>query len=195
MESLWAHDKEETRAKLAAINSLFGKKSNKNENKNKNKTTRQANGRIHIIDGLLAEWPALTAPQAQPLDILDTLKQCDKFDGFVTLAEGTGLASILKQGEFYSLFSISFVGPNQQAAGRPAGRLPARARSISLRRRRRRDADLFVVALGAGERASERKGLRFRLCLKDNGPNSIQITARRFCCSSGRASERANVCA
>lgn len=30
---------------------------------------------------------------------MDTLKQCDKFDGFVTLAEGTGLNQILKQGK------------------------------------------------------------------------------------------------
>lgn len=36
---------------------------------------------------------------AKLLDIMDTLKQCDKFDGFVTLAEGTGLTQILKQGK------------------------------------------------------------------------------------------------
>lgn len=34
---------------------------------------------------------------------METLKQCDKFDGFVTLAEGTGLTQILKQGEFVRL--------------------------------------------------------------------------------------------
>lgn len=38
-------------------------------------------------------------PTTQMPDILDTLKRCDKFDGFVTLVEGTGLAQILKQGK------------------------------------------------------------------------------------------------
>lgn len=37
--------------------------------------------------------------QQQPMDIMETLKQCDKFDGFVTLAEGTGLTPLLKQGK------------------------------------------------------------------------------------------------
>lgn len=72
-----------------------------------NQTTEQnaekAGGRIHVIDGFL-DWPTLTAAnsgfaQTKPLDIMDTLKQCDKFDGFVTLAEGTGLTQILKQGK------------------------------------------------------------------------------------------------
>lgn len=83
----------------------------------------KAGGRIHIIDGVL-DWPltigqpssASSAPAPtgsaaiatatagketkQLMDIMDTLKQCDKFDGFVTLAEGTGLTQILKQGKF-----------------------------------------------------------------------------------------------
>lgn len=66
---------------------------------------RIAGGRIHVIDGLL-DWPA--GSQAKLLDIMDTLKQCDKFDGFVTLAEGTGLTQILKQGKSkVSIFSNS----------------------------------------------------------------------------------------
>lgn len=61
-----------------------------------------AGGRIHVIDGVLDWTPAQTGAgqQAKLLDIMDTLKQCDKFDGFVTLAEGTGLTQILKQGKF-----------------------------------------------------------------------------------------------
>lgn len=62
--------------------------------------TTTAGGRIHVIDGVL-DWPVGGGfAQAKLLDIMDTLKQCDKFDGFVTLAEGTGLTQILKQGKY-----------------------------------------------------------------------------------------------
>ena len=64
---------------------------------------------MHVIDGLLdsAGQPPLAssagaltpAANSKLPDIMDTLRQCDKFDGFVTLAEGTGLTQILKQGE------------------------------------------------------------------------------------------------
>lgn len=47
-------------------------------------------GIVHVIDGLLY-------PSADK-DIIDTLKSCGRLDGFVTLAEGTGFAQILKKG-------------------------------------------------------------------------------------------------
>lgn len=58
-----------------------------------------------MIDGILADQhqSGSSQPQQVQLDIMETLKQCDKFDGFVTLAEGTGLTQILKQGEFVRL--------------------------------------------------------------------------------------------
>lgn len=67
--------------------------------------TNKAGGRIHVIDGILdsTSAPANGNQPARPLDIMDTLKQCDKFDGFVTLAEGTGLTQILKQGKSKSI--------------------------------------------------------------------------------------------
>lgn len=46
-------------------------------------------GMIHVIDGLL--YPT------SDRDILGTLKTCNRFDGFITLAEGTGFAETLKQ--------------------------------------------------------------------------------------------------
>lgn len=42
------------------------------------------NGILHILDGMLY-------PLADK-NLLDTLKSCNKFDGFVTLAQGTGLS-------------------------------------------------------------------------------------------------------
>lgn len=48
------------------------------------------NGLVHVIDGLL--FPS------SDKDIIDTLKSCGRFDGFVTLAEGTGFAETLKKG-------------------------------------------------------------------------------------------------
>ena len=48
-------------------------------------------GLIHLLDGLLF-------PLANK-NLLETLKACNKFDGFVTLAQGTGLSDILEQGE------------------------------------------------------------------------------------------------
>ena len=51
------------------------------------------NGLIHVIDGLL--YPGSNK------DIIDTLKSCGRFDGFVTLVEGTGFADLLrKEGPF-----------------------------------------------------------------------------------------------
>jgi uncharacterized surface protein with fasciclin (FAS1) repeats len=47
-------------------------------------------GLLHLVDGLLY-------PLADQ-NLLDTLKACNKFDGFVTLAQGTGLSDILEQG-------------------------------------------------------------------------------------------------
>jgi uncharacterized surface protein with fasciclin (FAS1) repeats len=46
-------------------------------------------GMIHVIDGILY-------PNSDK-DILETLKSCNRLDGFVTLAEGTGFGDILKQ--------------------------------------------------------------------------------------------------
>jgi len=84
--------------------------------------TNTANGRIHVIDGLLLDWPvqpgqqqlqangrSMQQQQQQqgPMDIMETLKQCDKFDGFVTLAEGTGLSSVLKQGKCEPVLSAN----------------------------------------------------------------------------------------
>lgn len=71
---------------------------------------------MHVIDGLLDSsgqplgQPSASAPTGannRLPDIMDTLRQCDKFDGFVTLAEGTGLTQILKQGEY--LFNLGGV--------------------------------------------------------------------------------------
>ncbi|XP_015790554.1 uncharacterized protein LOC107367364 [Tetranychus urticae] len=54
------------------------------------------NGIIHVIEGVLY-------PSADK-DIMTTLKVCNKFDGFVTLAMGTGLASVLSRGGPYTVF-------------------------------------------------------------------------------------------
>lgn len=48
-------------------------------------------GMIHVIDGIL--YPS------SDKDIMETLKTCNRLDGFVTLAEGTGFADTLKQSE------------------------------------------------------------------------------------------------
>ena len=50
------------------------------------------NGILHILDGMLY-------PLADK-NILETLKSCNKFDGFVTLAQGTGLSEQLIQCKF-----------------------------------------------------------------------------------------------
>ena len=84
---------------------------------------------LHVIDGILEpqQWLPLTkaanqinennnASSAQarllrnePLDIIATLKQFDKFDGFVTLAEGTGLDELLKQQGKFKLSPLSLL--------------------------------------------------------------------------------------
>lgn len=51
------------------------------------------NGILHILDGMLY-------PLADK-NILETLKSCAKFDGFVTLAHGTGLSETLIQCELH----------------------------------------------------------------------------------------------
>ncbi|RWS24513.1 transcription factor SPT20-like protein [Leptotrombidium deliense] len=53
-------------------------------------------GVIHTIDGLL--YPIANK------DIMQTLKSCNRFDGFVTLADGTGISDILSKGGPYSVF-------------------------------------------------------------------------------------------
>ena len=91
--------------KLSRAHALSPFLNNENEIKNVGQQQRPttAGGRIHVIDGIL-DWPA--GSQANLLDIMDTLKQCDKFDGFVTLAQGTGLTQVLKQGK--SVGSLCF---------------------------------------------------------------------------------------
>ncbi|KAI1303063.1 Transforming growth factor-beta-induced protein ig-h3 [Halotydeus destructor] len=51
---------------------------------------------IHVIDGLL--YPVADK------DIMKTLKSCNKFDGFVTLAEGTGISDKLTGDGPFTLF-------------------------------------------------------------------------------------------
>ena len=46
---------------------------------------------VHVIDGLLY-------PSADK-NLIETMKACNRFDGFVTLAEGTGLGDILANGQ------------------------------------------------------------------------------------------------
>ena len=53
-------------------------------------------GIVHVIDGLLY-------PPADK-NVMDTLKACNRFDGFVTLAEGTGLSDTLTSGKRLLLF-------------------------------------------------------------------------------------------
>ena len=48
-------------------------------------------GVVHVLDGLL--YPVADK------DIMKTLKSCNRFDGFVTLAEGTGIGDSLSKGE------------------------------------------------------------------------------------------------
>lgn len=48
-------------------------------------------GSIHVIDGLL--YPIADK------NVMETPKSCNRFDGFVTLAEGTGLGDTLSTGE------------------------------------------------------------------------------------------------
>lgn len=52
-------------------------------------------GMIHTIDGVL--YPA------SDKNIMETLKACNRFDGFVTLAEGTGFSSTLTTGNVIQL--------------------------------------------------------------------------------------------
>jgi hypothetical protein len=59
------------------------------------------NGLLHLIDGLL--YPIADR------NLLDTLKACNKFDGFVTLAQGTGLSDVLEQGNCISCSSVVLV--------------------------------------------------------------------------------------
>ena len=55
-------------------------------------------GQIHVIDGILY-------PNSDK-DIMETLKSCNRLDGFVTLAEGTGFSETLKESEcFPNLFA------------------------------------------------------------------------------------------
>lgn len=56
-------------------------------------------GIVHVIDGLLY-------PPANK-DIMETLKACGRLDGFVTLAEGTGFAEMLKKGRMGRICSIT----------------------------------------------------------------------------------------
>lgn len=56
------------------------------------------NGILHILDGMLY-------PLADK-NILETLKSCNKFDGFVTLAQGTGLSDTLIQRKWSLKFLI-----------------------------------------------------------------------------------------
>lgn len=51
-------------------------------------------GILHILDGMLY-------PLADK-NILETLKSCNKFDGFVTLAQGTGLSDTLVQRKYFN---------------------------------------------------------------------------------------------
>ncbi|RWS09610.1 transcription factor SPT20-like protein [Dinothrombium tinctorium] len=53
-------------------------------------------GVIHTIDGLL--YPVANK------DIIETLKSCNRFDGFVTLADGTGISDLLSKEGPYSVF-------------------------------------------------------------------------------------------
>lgn len=48
-------------------------------------------GSVHVIDGLL--YPVADK------NVMETLKSCNRFDGFVTLAEGTGLGDSLSSGK------------------------------------------------------------------------------------------------
>ncbi|KAF7490262.1 Periostin [Sarcoptes scabiei] len=54
------------------------------------------NGLVHVVDGLFL-------PSSE-LDIMNTLKYCGRFDGFVTLAEGTGFAEVLKKDGPFTVF-------------------------------------------------------------------------------------------
>ncbi|OTF71109.1 hypothetical protein BLA29_007708, partial [Euroglyphus maynei] len=54
------------------------------------------NGLVHVIDGLL--YPG------SDKDIIDTLKSCGRFDGFVTLVEGTGFADLLRKDGPFTVF-------------------------------------------------------------------------------------------
>mgnify|MGYP002717140842 FL=1 len=54
------------------------------------------NGLVHVIDGLL--YPG------SDKDIIDTLKACGRFDGFVTLVEGTGFADLLRKDGPFTVF-------------------------------------------------------------------------------------------
>lgn len=58
------------------------------------------NGILHILDGMLY-------PLADK-NILETLKSCNKFDGFVTLAQGTGLSEQLIQCKLSPLLTPKF---------------------------------------------------------------------------------------
>ena len=53
---------------------------------------------VHVIEGVLF-------PPADK-DVMETLKSMDRFDGFVTLAEGTGLSDTLRDGESSLLAEI-----------------------------------------------------------------------------------------
>jgi hypothetical protein len=55
---------------------------------------------IHVIDGILY-------PNSDK-DIMETLKSCNRLDGFVTLAEGTGFSDTLKQSKFLIKILIIF---------------------------------------------------------------------------------------
>ncbi len=57
-------------------------------------------GMIHVIDGILY-------PNSDK-DIMETLKSCNRLDGFVTLAEGTGFSDTLKQSKFLIKILIIF---------------------------------------------------------------------------------------
>lgn len=55
-------------------------------------------GSVNVVDGLL--YPVADR------NLMDTLKGCNRFDGFVTLAEGTGLGESLASGK-WSSFSLA----------------------------------------------------------------------------------------
>ena len=60
-----------------------------------------AGGSVHVIDGLL--YPVADK------NLMETMKSCNRFDGFVTLAEGTGLGETLSSGQWISFSFQSFL--------------------------------------------------------------------------------------
>lgn len=58
-------------------------------------------GSVNVLDGVL--YPAADK------NVMETLKSCNRFDGFVTLAEGTGLGDTLSKGLWFEII-ISYFG-------------------------------------------------------------------------------------